>query len=112
MRKIEAIIRPEKLTEVKNGLAKYGVRGMTVTEVHGCGHQHGQTGVYRGREFSMSFLPRVKIEVVVPADVAEEVAGVIIEHARTGEVGDGKVFVLPVEQVYRIRTGDRGKGAL
>jgi nitrogen regulatory protein P-II 1 len=112
MKKIEAIIRPIKLNDVKDGLAKYGIKGMTVSEVAGCGLQKGHVGIYRGNEYSISLLPKVKIEIVVADDIVEDVIDVIMEHAQTGEVGDGKIFVSPIEQVYRIRTRESGKGAL
>lgn len=112
MRKIEAIIRPAQLSAVREGLAKYGVKGLTVSDVLGCGRQKGQIGLYRGQEYNITLLPKVKLEVVVPDDVADEVVAIIIERGRTGEVGDGKVFVLPVAEAYRIRTGDSGKDAL
>lgn len=112
MKKIEAIIRPNKLADVKDALAKYGIRGMTVSEVVGCGLQKGHVGVYRGKEYSMNLLHKVKVEVVVPADIVDDVVEVIINAARTGEVGDGKIFIMPVEAVYRIRTNDTGKFAL
>ena len=112
MRKIDAIIRPDRLNAVKEALAKLGIRGMTVSEVFGCGLQKGYTGVYRGQEYSVNLLPKVKIEVVVPADREEAVVIAIAEHGRTGKIGDGKIFVYPVENVYRIRTGESGRAAL
>ena len=112
MRKIEAIVRPNKLHEIKEALSKYGVKGMTVSEVAGCGLQKGQVGKYRGKSYNVTLLPKVKLEIVVPADVVEDVVEVILSAAQTGEVGDGKIFVIPVEQVYRIRTGETGKFAL
>ncbi|XEQ94482.1 Nitrogen regulatory protein P-II 1 [Sporomusa carbonis] len=112
MRKIDAIIRPDKLNEIKAGLAKLGVRGMTVSEVFGCGLQKGHIGVYRGKEYSINLLPKVKIEVVVPAGIAGDVVKVIAEYGRTGNIGDGKIFIYPVSQVYRIRTGESGSAAL
>lgn len=112
MRKVEAIVRPNKLHEIKAALAKYGVKGMTLSEVAGCGLQKGHVGIYRGKTYDVTLLPKVKLEVVVAADVVEDVVEVIMSAARTGEVGDGKIFITPVEQVYRIRTGDTGKFAL
>lgn len=112
MKKIEAIIRPNKLNEVKDALGKYGVKGMTVSEVAGCGLQKGHVGVYRGKEYSISLLPKVKMEIVVDDDVVDDVVDVIISNAQTGEIGDGKIFVYPIDQVYRIRTRDSGKFAL
>lgn len=112
MRKVEAIIRPSLLGAVREGLAKYGVKGLTVTEALGCGHEKPQVSVYRGQEYSVSLLRKVKLEVVVPADIVDEVVDIIIERGRTGEVGDGKVFVLPVAEAYCIRTGESGKNAL
>ncbi|MBP2653140.1 MAG: glnB 6 [Firmicutes bacterium] len=112
MKKIEVIIRPNKLNEVKDALSKYGIRGMTVSEVAGCGLQKGHIGIYRGQEYNMTLLSKVKLELVVSADIVEDVVAVITKNARTGEIGDGKIFVLPVENAYRIRTGDEGKSAL
>ena len=112
MHKIEALIRPDRFNDIKDGLVKCGVRGMTVSEVFGCGLQKGRTGVYRGKEYTIPLLPRIKLEIVVTADMVDEVIAVLLEHGRTGEVGDGKIFVLPVEHAYRIRTGDSGKNAL
>ncbi|HBS61089.1 MAG: P-II family nitrogen regulator [Bacillota bacterium] len=112
MKKIEAIIRPNKLNEVKDALAKYGIKGMTVSEVAGCGLQKGHVGIYRGKEYSISLLPKVRLEIVVESDVLDEVIDIIIAHAQTGAVGDGKIFVSDIEQVYRIRTREAGKYAL
>lgn len=112
MKKIEAIIRPNKLNDIKEGLAKYGVKGMTVSEVLGCGLQKGHVGIYRGKEYSITLLPKVKVEIVVNDDVADEVVAIILDTAQTGEIGDGKIFVLPVDAVYRIRTRESGKKAL
>lgn len=112
MKKIEAIIRPNKLNDIKEGLAKYGVKGMTVSEVLGCGLQKGHIGIYRGKEYSITLLPKVKIEIVVNDDVVNEVVNIILDTAQTGEIGDGKIFVLPVDEVYRIRTHESGKKAL
>ncbi|MBC9784170.1 P-II family nitrogen regulator [Heliobacillus mobilis] len=112
MKKIEAIIRPTKLDEVKEALNKVGVRGMTVTQVAGCGLQKGKKGFYRGSEYAIDLLPKVKIEVVVSDAVVAELVDVISQQVRTGEIGDGKIFVYPVEDVIRIRTGETGDVAL
>ncbi|MBP2650190.1 MAG: glnB 6 [Firmicutes bacterium] len=112
MKKIEVIIRPNKLNEVKDALSKFGIRGMTVSEVAGCGLQKGNVGVYRGREYNMTLLQKVKLELVVNAEIVEEVVEVIMNNARTGQIGDGKIFVIPVENAYRIRTGEEGRAAL
>ncbi len=112
MKKIEAIIRPNKLNEVKDALAKYGVKGMTVSEVAGCGLQKGHVGIYRGKEYSISLLPKVRMEIVVADDVVEDVVDVIITSAQTGNIGDGKIFVSTIDEVYRIRTRESGKFAL
>lgn len=112
MKKIEAIIRPNKLNEVKDALAKYGIKGMTVSEVAGCGLQKGHVGIYRGKEYSISLLPKVRLEIVVESDVVDEVVEIIISHAQTGEIGDGKIFVSTIDRVYRIRTRESGKYAL
>lgn len=107
MKLIKSIVRPTKVDEVREALEKLNVSGMTVTDVRGHGRQKGHTAMYRGREYSVSLLPKVEIEIVVPDDVVEEVIAAIIRAARTGEIGDGRVFVLPVEQGYNIRTGER-----
>jgi nitrogen regulatory protein PII len=112
MKKIEAIIKPFKLEEVKEALAEVGVQGMTVTEVKGFGRQKGHTEIYRGSEYTVDFLPKVKIEIVVDDTQAENVAGVIVKSANTGKIGDGKVFISPVEQAIRIRTGETGSSAV
>lgn len=112
MRKIDAIIRADKLTAVKEALAQLGVRGMTVSEVFGCGLQQGHTSVYRGQEYKINLLPKVKIEVVIPAGMEQAVVTAITEQARTGKIGDGKIFIYPVENVYRIRTDECGIAAL
>lgn len=107
MKLLKAIIRPNKVDDVKDALAKLNISGMTVTEVRGHGKQKGHTAVYRGKEYNVSLLPKMQVEVVVPDGVAEEAIRVIVEAARTGEIGDGRVFVLPVDASYRIRTGER-----
>ncbi len=112
MKKIEAIIKPFKLDEVKENLSEIGVHGLTVTEVKGFGRQKGHTELYRGAEYIVDFLPKVKIEVVAPDDMAWRVVEVIEQSARSGKIGDGKIFVIPVEETVRIRTGERGDGAL
>ena len=112
MKKIEAIIKPFKLDEVREALSEIGVSGLTVTEVKGFGRQKGHTELYRGAEYVVDFLPKVKVEVVVTDDRVAQVVDVIMETARTGKIGDGKIFVLPVEQVIRIRTGETDGNAI
>jgi nitrogen regulatory protein PII len=111
MKKVEAIIKPYKLDEVKEALSSLGVKGMTVTEVKGFGRQRGHKEVYRGAEYQIDFVPKIKIEVVTNSEAVADVVRVISEKARTGEIGDGKIFVLPVEEALRIRTGESGKDA-
>ena len=108
MKLIKAIVRPNKVDEVKDALGKLNVSGVTVTEVRGHGKQKGHTAVYRGQEYAVSLLPKMEIEVVVPEDLVDEAVKAIIQAARTGEIGDGRVFVLPVGQSFRIRTGAGG----
>ena len=112
MKKIEAVIKPFKLDEVREALSDAGVSGLTVTEVKGFGRQKGHTELYRGAEYVVDFLPKVKVEVVVPDDTVESVIEAIIKAARTGKIGDGKIFISGVEQVVRIRTGELGENAL
>jgi nitrogen regulatory protein PII len=112
MKLIKSIVRPNKVDEIKDALGKLGLSGMTVTEVRGHGKQKGHTAIYRGQEYHVSLLPKMEIEVVVPDKMADETVKVITQAARTGEIGDGRVFVLPVEQTYRIRTGERGPNAI
>jgi len=112
MKKIEAIIKPFKLDEVKEALNEIGVQGITVSEVKGFGRQKGHTELYRGAEYVVDFLPKIKIEVVVTDDIVIKVVEAIAEAARTGKIGDGKIFVLPVEDVVRIRTGETGEEAI
>ena len=112
MKFIVAIIKPFKLEEVKEALSQLGIQGMTVTEVKGFGRQKGHTEIYRGSEYTVDFLPKVKIEVVVADEVAGRVVEAIVKAAKTGKIGDGKVFVLPIEDAVRIRTDERGDGAL
>jgi len=112
MKKIEAIIKPFKLDEVKNALHEVGITGMTVIEVKGFGRQKGHTEVYRGAEYVIDFLPKLKIEVVVDDAIAERAVQAIQDTARTDKIGDGKIFVAPVEQAIRIRTGEQGPDAV
>jgi nitrogen regulatory protein PII len=112
MKKIEAIIKPFKLEEVKEALAEIGIVGMTVTEVKGFGRQKGHTEIYRGSEYTVDFLPKVKLEVVLTDDLVEKAIDVIVKAAKTGKIGDGKVFVVPVEQAIRIRTEEAGEKAV
>jgi nitrogen regulatory protein P-II 1 len=112
MKKIEAIIKPFKLDEVKEALQEMGLAGITVTEVRGFGRQKGHTELYRGAEYVVDFLPKVKLELIVQDSMAERTIETIVEAARTGRIGDGKIFVTPVEDVIRIRTGERGDAAI
>jgi nitrogen regulatory protein PII len=112
MKKIEAIIKPFKLEEVKKSLGEAGITGMTVMEVRGFGRQKGHTEIYRGAEYVVDFIPKVKIEVAVPAETVPAVVERIVTAARSGKIGDGKIFVYDIEEVVRIRTGERGKDAL
>lgn len=112
MKKIEAIIRPSKLDEIKDALGLFGIHGMTVTEVIGCGLQKGKKEVYRGTEYTIDLLPKVKIEIVIRDKWVDEVIRIFINTARTGEIGDGKIFVYAVENVVRIRTGEGGEEAI
>ena len=112
MKKIEAIVKPFKLEEVKDALGEVGITGMTVSEVKGFGRQKGQTEIYRGAEYLVSFLPKVKVEIVVDDAQVERAVEAIQKAAHTGKIGDGKIFVTPVEQALRIRTGETGSNAL
>ncbi len=112
MKKIEAIIKPFKLEEVKNALADIGIEGMTVTEVKGFGRQKGHTEIYRGSEYTVDFLPKIKLEVVLSDDLVDKGVQAIIKSARTGKIGDGKIFVLEVDQAVRIRTEEQGERAV
>ena len=112
MKKIEAIIKPFKLDEVKEALADVGVLGLTVTEVKGFGRQKGHTELYRGAEYVVDFLPKVKVEVVLADEVVPKALEAIERAAKTGRIGDGKIFVLPIDEVVRIRTGERGGDAI
>ena len=112
MKKIEAIIKPFKLDDVKEALQEIGLQGITVIEARGFGRQKGHTELYRGAEYVVDFLPKVKIEVIVTDDMVEKAVEAIVTAAQTGRIGDGKIFVLPVEDVIRIRTGERGPNAI
>ncbi len=112
MKMVEAIVKPFKLDEVKEALSKAGIQGMTVEEVRGFGRQKGHTELYRGAEYSVDFLPKVKIQILVGDDKAAKVVELISESARTGKIGDGKIFVTPVDEVIRIRTGEKGEEAI
>ena len=112
MKKIEAILKPFKLEEVKDALAEVGIEGMTVSEVKGFGRQKGHTEIYRGSEYNMDFLPKIKIELVVPDDRADNAVAAVVHSAKTGKIGDGKIFVTAIEQAVRIRTEETGNQAL
>ena len=112
MKKIECIIKPFKLDEVKEALDDLGIQGITVCEVRGFGRQKGHTELYRGAEYVVDFIPKIKIELVLADDLVDQVVEAITEAARTGHIGDGKIFVMPVEEAVRIRTGERGEDAL
>lgn len=112
MKKIEAVIKPFKLDEVKDALNEIGIQGMTVTEVKGFGRQKGHVELYRGAEYDISFIPKIKIEVVVTDSMVSKVVSVIQEKAKTGKIGDGKIFVMSIEEVIRIRTGETGDAAI
>ena len=112
MKKIEAIIKPFKLDDVKEALNEIGIKGMTISEVKGYGRQKGHKEVYRGAEYVVDFIPKVKIEVIVDAAQVDQVVAKIKESAYTGKIGDGKIFVLPIEEVIRVRTGEHGKEAI
>ena len=112
MKKIEAIIKPFKLDDVKEGLTALGVKGLTVTEVKGFGRQRGHREVYRGAEYQVDFVSKIKIELVLESELVQDAVKIIQEKARTGQIGDGKIFLLPVEEVIRIRTGETGNAAV
>ncbi|HSQ76342.1 MAG TPA: P-II family nitrogen regulator [Bacteroidota bacterium] len=112
MKKIEAIIRPFRIDDVREALAEIGVKGMTLTEVKGYGRQKGHTELYRGSEYQIDFLPKIKLEVVVPDTLEAQVVDTIVRTAKTGQVGDGKIFVMAVEDAVRVRTGESGEAAL
>ena len=112
MKKIEAIVKPFKLDEVREALSEVGVTGLTVTEVKGFGRQKGHTELYRGAEYVVDFLPKVKLEIIVKDELVTQVVDAILKSAKTGRIGDGKIFVLPIDEVMRIRTGERGPDAI
>lgn len=112
MKKIEAIIKPFKLDEVKEGLEKLNIFGMTITEIKGFGQQKGHTELYRGAEYQVDFVPKIKLEIVSEDSKVEDIVEAIINSARTGKIGDGKIFIRPIEEVIRIRTGERGASAI
>lgn len=112
MKKIEAIIRPFRIDDVREALAELGVKGMTLTEVKGYGRQKGHTELYRGSEYQIDFLPKIKLEIIVVDGMVDKVVDVIIKTAKTGQIGDGKIFVYPVEDAIRVRTGESGEDAL
>ncbi|MCL5276607.1 MAG: P-II family nitrogen regulator [Deltaproteobacteria bacterium] len=112
MKKIEAIIKPFKLDEVKEALGEIGIQGLTVIEVKGFGRQKGHTDLYRGAEYVVDFLPKIKLEVVVPEELVQKVVDSIKQSAKTGKIGDGKIFVTPVDEAVRIRTGETGENAI
>jgi len=112
MRKVEAIVKPFKLDEVKEALNEIGIQGITVSEVKGFGRQKGHTELYRGAEYVVDFIPKIKMEIIVSDDMVEQVVNTIAEAAKTGRIGDGKIFVTPIDDVMRIRTGERGEDAL
>jgi nitrogen regulatory protein P-II 1 len=112
VKKIEAIIKPFKLEEVKEALTEIGVEGLTVTEVKGFGRQKGHTEIYRGSEYTVDFLPKVKVEVVVPDTLRDKAVEAIVKGAKTGKIGDGKIFILPVDEAIRIRTEEKGEKAV
>ena len=112
MKKIEAIIKPFKLEDVKDGLAEIGITGMTISEVKGYGRQQGHSELYRGAEYIVEFIPKIKIELVVKSDEVDSVINIIVENAKTGKIGDGKIFVTEIEKVVRIRTGETNEEAI
>lgn len=112
MKKLEAIIKPFKLEEVREALMALGIEGMTVSEVRGFGRQKGHTEIYRGSEYTVDFLPKLKVEIVLPDDLLESASAAVIEAAKTGKIGDGKIFILDVEHAVRIRTGEENEKAL
>ncbi len=112
MKKIEAIIRPSKLNEVKDALSDIGIKGITVSTVQGFGRQKGHTEVYRAVQYKAEFVPKIKLEIIVGDEVADQIVEVILNTARTNNIGDGKIFILPIEEIIRIRTGERGPGAI
>lgn len=112
MKKLEVIIKSFKLDDVKEGLSAIGIKGLTVSEVKGFGRQRGHKEIYRGAEYQVDFVPKIKLEVVMETELVDEAVKIIIEKAATGQIGDGKIFILPVDEVIRIRTGEKGKSAI
>ncbi len=112
MKKIETVIKPFKLEDLKDGLADLGIQGMTVSEVKGFGRQKGHSEIFRGAEYTVDFVAKIKVEIVVEAGMVDKVVEAILTHGKTGKIGDGKIFVLPVEDAYRIRTGEQGREAI
>ena len=112
MKKLEAIIKPFKLDDVKDGLSGLGVKGLTVSEVKGFGRQRGHREIYRGAEYQVDFVSKIKIEVIMENELVQDAVNIILERARTGQIGDGKIFIVPVEEAIRIRTGETGKDAI
>ncbi|HCY84321.1 MAG TPA: P-II family nitrogen regulator [Desulfobacteraceae bacterium] len=112
MKKIEAIIKPFKLDDLKDAMAKIGVQGMTVTEVKGYGRQKGHKEIYRGAEYEVDFVAKVKVEIVVDSEIVDKVVGAVMDSVKTGKIGDGKIFIIPLDEVCRIRTGEKGKEAI
>ena len=112
MKKIEAIVRPHKMEDIREALHEIGVNGMTITEVKGIGRQKGHTETYRGSEYEINFVPKIKLEVVAPDDQVQKIIGIIIKTAKTGEVGDGKIFLQPIEEAIRVRTEESGESAI
>jgi nitrogen regulatory protein PII len=112
MKKLEVIIKSFKLDDVKEGLSAIGIKGLTVSEVKGFGRQRGHKEIYRGAEYQVDFVPKIKLEVVMETEMVDEAVKVIIEKAGTGQIGDGKIFILPIDEVIRIRTGEKGKNAI
>jgi len=112
MKKLEAIIKPFKLDDVKDGLSGLGVKGLTVSEVKGFGRQRGHREIYRGAEYQVDFVSKIKIEVIMEDELVQDAVNIILEKARTGQIGDGKIFIVPVEEAIRIRTGETGKDAI
>ena len=112
MKKVEAIIKPFKLDDLKEAMSELGIKGMTISEVKGFGRQKGHTEVYRGAEYVVDFIPKVKVEIVIEEEMVDKVVESIMESVKTGKIGDGKIFVLPVDTVCRIRTGEQGKEAI
>lgn len=112
MKKIEAVIKPFKMEDVKNELQSIGISGMTITEVKGHGRQKGHKEIYRGAEYNVDLIPKIKLELVVPSGLVDKVVETIMKTARTGKIGDGKIFIMPMDDVIRIRTGESGEGAI